>query len=193
MNPQAPSEEPDEPNDGLSEKGPADQANVPTRMKPGCRCLPPEPKRHYPGGPLVCATCDRNYVPWDAGTGGVVPPPEHRWRPGQSGNPLGRPKAGAAVADWLNIMSDWTQDEIEAWLADPAHPAAKRAAARTWKHATSDKVNKVGTPIAGDDLDRICDRTIGVPDGTVNINQPKQVNVVLVHTAPPKRRDSEPS
>lgn len=26
------------------------------------------------------------------GRNGVVPPPEHRWRPGQSGNPSGRPK-----------------------------------------------------------------------------------------------------
>ena len=27
-----------------------------------------------------------------AGCGGIVPPPEHRWQPGQSGNPSGRPK-----------------------------------------------------------------------------------------------------
>ena len=27
-----------------------------------------------------------------AGNGGIVPPPEHRWKPGQSGNPNGAPK-----------------------------------------------------------------------------------------------------
>ena len=30
-----------------------------------------------------------------AGKGGVIPPPETRWKPGQSGNPNGRPKGAA--------------------------------------------------------------------------------------------------
>ena len=30
-----------------------------------------------------------------AGKGGMVPPPETRWKPGQSGNPKGRPKGAA--------------------------------------------------------------------------------------------------
>jgi hypothetical protein len=36
-----------------------------------------------------------------AGSGGVVPPPEHRWQPGQSGNPKGRPRRDPATAKAL--------------------------------------------------------------------------------------------
>ncbi len=35
----------------------------------------------------------------EAGTGGVVPPPETRFKPGESGNPNGRPKGAATSLD----------------------------------------------------------------------------------------------
>ena len=40
-----------------------------------------------------------------AGKGGVVPPAEHRWKPGESGNPAGRPKSRpitAAIKEMLD-------------------------------------------------------------------------------------------
>jgi hypothetical protein len=41
-----------------------------------------------------------------AGNGGVVPPVDRRWKPGQSGNPAGRPKnAGATKKEWLNTFA----------------------------------------------------------------------------------------
>lgn len=35
----------------------------------------------------------------EAGNGGVVPPPETRWLPGECGNPNGRPKGAATSVD----------------------------------------------------------------------------------------------
>lgn len=32
-----------------------------------------------------------------AGRGGIEPPPSHRWKPGQSGNPCGRPKGSISL------------------------------------------------------------------------------------------------
>jgi hypothetical protein len=40
-----------------------------------------------------------------AGCGGIVPPPEHRWKPGQSGNPKGRPKGASVVEPLLRKLS----------------------------------------------------------------------------------------
>lgn len=39
------------------------------------------------------------------GNGGSVPPMETRWRPGQSGNPAGRPK-GTGLTDRLRVLLD---------------------------------------------------------------------------------------
>jgi hypothetical protein len=94
---------------------------------------------------------------------GVIPPPEHRWQPGQSGNPEGRPAAGAAVKEWWNEMADWTQAEVKAALDDPTSSLAKKAAARAWLDACSADRSSSGAPIAGTDLDRIIDHTAGKP------------------------------
>src|SRR5690242_5823000 len=46
------------------------------------------------------------------------PPAAYRFKPGQSGNPAGRPAAGAAVKEWLNIMQDWTRVQLQAVMED---------------------------------------------------------------------------
>ena len=52
------------------------------------------------------------------------------WQPGQSGNPRGRPAAGASVIEWMNLMAEWPEEKIEAMAEDPQAPANKRIAAR---------------------------------------------------------------
>ena len=54
---------------------------------------------------------------------------EHAFKPGQSGNPAGRPSAGASIRDWLNIMCEWTAKDLRVIAQDENEPAAKRAAA----------------------------------------------------------------
>jgi Family of unknown function (DUF5681) len=66
---------------------------------------------------------------------GVVPPKEHRWKPGQSGNPKGRPNAGAMVRDFYNEMAGKTTEELLKILRAPNVHAAKKRAAIEWLRA----------------------------------------------------------
>jgi hypothetical protein len=133
---------------------------------------------------LVCGSCGVPYRPRGASpVTGVVPPASGRWQPGQSGNPAGRKSAGAYLSEWLNSMAEWSEDQLLKVLEDKDAPAAKRAAARVWKDAMSTRCNKVGTPIAGDELDRICDRTVGAPANSVQVGP--QMQVLIVGQPPP--------
>ena len=55
------------------------------------------------------------------------------WKPGQSGNPSGRPKGALSPVEHLRALSGakWTVGELEALLDDPDVPAVRKAAART--------------------------------------------------------------
>ena len=62
---------------------------------------------------------------------GNVPPAEHRFKPGESGNPRGRASAGAALIDWLNIFATQhlAEDELRSIARDHRSPWPRRAAA----------------------------------------------------------------
>lgn len=66
-----------------------------------------------------------------AGNGGIVPPVEHRWKPGQSGNPGGSRSAGAYIQEHLNVLAagDLTEIELRTIARDKRMPWTKRAAA----------------------------------------------------------------
>lgn len=52
------------------------------------------------------------------------------FKPGQSGNPAGRPKnLGSSVTEWRNIMGEWTREQIEHVVARGKAPSAKVVAA----------------------------------------------------------------
>lgn len=60
------------------------------------------------------------------------------WKPGQSGNPHGRPRTGLALAEAIRERIDPHKviDLLESHLADDKVPAAQRlAAALPWMHA----------------------------------------------------------
>ncbi len=103
-----------------------------------------------------------------AGDGGKIPPPEHRWKKGQSGNPAGHPKGyypiSAAEADLLSwpiaVVSLLMEEGLEA-KGIPAKyrrrlkPAHLVALGRL--RAASDAENRTGVASA----EHLADRTEG--------------------------------
>lgn len=91
--------------------------------------------------------------------------------PFQIGNPggPGRPAAGMTVRDWYNEMQGWNREEVEAVVRNPNEPNAKAAAARVWMDARSEDRTASGVPIAGPELDRIADRTVGKAKQEVDV------------------------
>ena len=66
-----------------------------------------------------------------AGDGGIVPPVEHRWQPGQSGNPAGRKAAGAYLTEYINSLaaSRPTEEQLRRVVRDPREDHLRRVAA----------------------------------------------------------------
>src|ERR1700748_486471 len=98
-------------------------------------------------------------IPAEAGKVGYCKPPvERQFKPGNSANPKGRPAAGATIKEWFNAMADYSGVEIDAVISNPEAPRAKVAAARAWRDACNAGYTATGSPVAGNDLDRIFDR-----------------------------------
>lgn len=81
-------------------------------------------------------------------------------------------------------MQDWTRAQVRQVIRDKRAPLNKVHAARQMLQAASAKTTKVGQPIAGEALDRICDRTVGKPKQSMESRHTEesvhvQVNVDL--------------
>ncbi|MCY2953775.1 MAG: hypothetical protein NTU53_17620 [Planctomycetota bacterium] len=111
---------------------------------------------------------------------GQIAPVEHRFQPGNKLSP-GRPCVGASIRDWYNIMGSYTPAQVEAVLRDKKASTAKIMAAGRVLDALSRDRNAAGTPIAGAEVDRICDRTAGKPKAFVQLEPtlPQSVEIVF--------------
>jgi hypothetical protein len=72
-----------------------------------------------------------NDKPKGSGRNGNVPPVEHRWKPGESGNPEGRPSVGKSVEQWANLLDERKTPAVELRriLEDETEQPSKRTAA----------------------------------------------------------------
>lgn len=155
---------------------------------------------------------------------GFVPPAEYRWQPGQSGNPEGRPRAGATIKEWINVFAEQnlTAAAVRKIARGAEEPLPRRMAAermlrtvetgdiadfagllrgennledlrgmgintevvKKFKQKTRVIEGKDGKKVeevvdreielhdrAGDDFDRIMDRTDGKPKQTIDLKQ----------------------
>lgn len=101
------------------------------------------------------------------------------WKPGQSGNPAGRPNHGQKLLGWLNELACETADgkaryslvELRRIADDPDEPHPKAEAAATIIRARSEGWSKAGIPFASNDLDRIFDRCLGKPKQTIAVER----------------------
>ena len=84
------------------------------------------------------------------------PKNDGRWKPGQSGNPRGRPSAGAAIKEWWNVMADWPEAKLKNAIRDPEASNAKVSAAQEWIKAREAREGD-----SGRSADGIIDHTDG--------------------------------
>jgi hypothetical protein len=93
---------------------------------------------------------------------------ETQYKPGESGNPTGRAKGVTYPGDWIRSMVGLTEEELTEIAGDANEVSSRRMAAKCVLRAMFDGWGKAG-PLAGQDLNRILDRTEGKPRLSVTV------------------------
>ncbi len=91
-----------------------------------------------------------------AGRGGTVPPPEHRFKPGQSGNPGGRPKTKLITQAYRELLEQLDPEErktLAQKLARKAVDQALKGSLAALKEITDRTEGKSVQPLSHSGLD----------------------------------------
>lgn len=102
-------------------------------------------------------------------------------KPGETRNPRGRPSAGLSIREWMNQMQDWSSARLDAVMKNDDAPACQRAAARCWLDAMTRAYTSSGAPVAGSDLDRLCEQTAGKATQPVELTGPGGEPLAVKH------------
>ncbi len=107
-------------------------------------------KREKPGSHTRKIT-PQNRRKTGAGRGGTVPPPEHRFKPGQSGNPGGRPKAKlitTAYREALELLDPKEKKTLAQVLANITVEQARKGNLAALKEITDRTEGKSVQPLS---------------------------------------------
>ena len=94
----------------------------------------------------------------------------YQWPPGVAGGGSQR-NAGLTFLGWVHRMQSAREPKLRAIADDPREPVVKRAAARHVLRWLTDGFARSGKPFAGDDLDRLMDRTLGRPAQAITVTR----------------------
>lgn len=93
------------------------------------------------------------------------------WKPGQSGNPGGRPKGSLYFNEAVRMLSGKTEDELRAIADNPNERALVRGVSLQYL----DSIDRDNPKTRGEAFDRIANRLEGKPAQTIVNQDPQQV------------------
>ena len=92
------------------------------------------------------------------------------WQPGETPNPAGRPAAGLAVIEAMNLMGGWSEEQIREVADDDDALAAKRTAACRWLAA----IDSGNERDARDAAVFVCNYSVGRPHQSFAVREEQE-------------------
>lgn len=118
-----------------------------------------------------------------------MPKEDTQWKPGQSGNPAGRPKGRKSFPDALRRFSSMTPRELKEQCAKPLDERDDITVLEAWAMLTAKEASE-GNNLAARNL--ALDRSEGKPKQTLDISgDPKKIEFEIVESPGGAASDSD--